>query len=899
MEDLRLLGLTIVQWSAGFDLDQFPFVADENRERDRQTIRDFGNSSDANRTHLHVMGDTGVGKSRLVFEALDVEGIRERAIVVTDYASLDHLALKALVVSEASYAILAVDDCTSAEAEVLAVEAAAARGRLRLITIGDRPSREAVADVTTVDVQPLAEGVITKLIQHVARLKPEDAAMIAELAQGFPKLAVLLAQNVGLSTGGVAVVDLLRGHRISELLRQMLPDEKTRSNVSYLALFERLGFDGELGVETKEVCDRFELGTIAFRQAVSQESARFVSTAGRYRRVTPRAFAVWLVRELIISDPAGFVEKLGGLSPTVFEAFRRQMDLFGGDPTMEQVLKEVAGRRADYFLGPQGLTLAGARFLNTLSYAAPDIGVEAIHTLVKSKTINELQAVLGDQQQQLVWALQHLLWFEGTFDRAAESLLALAVAETERHAGSAMGALVGAFQAQLGGTEVPLARRIDWLRKHVDDFPPRSVDIAVAAAGAGLKIHEGRLGGWRGARLQPVEWRPADYIEAKDARQSSWSLLMDILRSHPEVEVPIAEGFKTAFPAVVAIGIADTVLSDLLSHEWSAPARAKLAAGIRRLLALEINTTPQQRERLEKALKTFEGTSLGDRLNAVLVSEYWELSKNLREPGHIPLMLEELANELLSREAGQLAVERASINSEAKSLTLTYLFRGLGRHDTNGVIGGLALNPEIRFEARRGYLEGRVEAGFGEWADGVLQKWLEDPSLAVGVPLVVIDLPPTTAHLHLAVKAVEIGAAKPASLETLTLGGWVRQLSASDVELLLKQFSHRELEPSDVIAGLNILDTWLENEDNQATPDLNEAANDLIFQASSLAGSSEGPRVDWIRNRLADQLGLDPKSRLAVTVEALKHGSLPSKEDLQAIGSLAEHLPEETIDASP
>jgi hypothetical protein len=59
-----LFGLAMSGWEATFDLGLFPFVTDERRAVHVEQVRQFAETIEAEVAHLHLFGDTGVGKSR-------------------------------------------------------------------------------------------------------------------------------------------------------------------------------------------------------------------------------------------------------------------------------------------------------------------------------------------------------------------------------------------------------------------------------------------------------------------------------------------------------------------------------------------------------------------------------------------------------------------------------------------------------------------------------------------------------------------------------------------------------------------------------------------------------------------------------------------------------------------
>src|SRR6266498_275982 len=286
------LGYTVEEWGRRLRVEAYPFVSDSARDDVMAGLRAFALDTEPYGSR-HVLGDTGVGKSRVVFEALDVDGLREITAVVSDVYTFDHTAVRAAMTQPYARMVLVVDDVTDAQLESLRTLAAAAADRLRLITIGDRGTpRNLGADTNVFDLRALSEGRITALLDSAARprLDPAWAAQVAELAEGYPRLAVALAA----------------------------------------------------------------------RAILAAEEGRFVSTAGPYRRVTPRAFAVWLVADLARRQPAPTIEAIAGLPEPLLDAFRRQLQFLGGDASIDRVLEEVAHTFAGRFRHANG-TLTASR----------------------------------------------------------------------------------------------------------------------------------------------------------------------------------------------------------------------------------------------------------------------------------------------------------------------------------------------------------------------------------------------------------------------------------------------------------------------------------------------------------------------------------------------------------
>src|SRR5438105_3237462 len=128
-------GYTVEEWGRSLHVEEYPFVFDPARVDVTAGLRAFALGTEPYASR-HVLGDTGVGKSRVVFEALDIAGLREVTAVVNDVSTFDHTTVRAAMSQPYARMVLVVDDVTGAQLESLRTLAAATAGRLRLITTG-------------------------------------------------------------------------------------------------------------------------------------------------------------------------------------------------------------------------------------------------------------------------------------------------------------------------------------------------------------------------------------------------------------------------------------------------------------------------------------------------------------------------------------------------------------------------------------------------------------------------------------------------------------------------------------------------------------------------------------------------------------------------------------------
>ncbi len=873
-----ILALTLNDWARSLRLLDFPLQNDEARSPLMERIAAFCVSTDGRHTHLRVFGDSGVGKSRLVYEALSRAGLAAQAAVALSPPDLNLDSLRALVKSQTSRAIVVCDDCDDASAVTLEQTISAAGGRLRLITIGDRPRRSSLPGPTEIEVMPLASTAVANLVQQVVGLQQEDAELVARMSEGYPKLAVELAHAIPDGGERSTVITLLRSRRVERLLDKMLPDEETRRMLGHLAIVERIGFTEAFAGDTDELCKTFHLDPYAFRRVVEIETGRFVAEVGRVRRITPRALAASLLINLINQDVAGYAANIVALPDRLFDAFREQVQLLGGDPGVDALIREIATRRADSFRSPEQLTVDGARLLNAVAFALPEVGADLLQALLAGRSRDELLSIDGARRRDIVLALEHLLWFRSTFEVAADCLLSLAVAETEPYyANNATGVLVGAFQLMLGGTEVPIHERLGWLETAAMRYGEASALIAAKAMAATLAPFQIRTRGWRGARLQPIEWRPSTQSDIVDAYLRAWRVLRELASANHEIEKIAREVAGSVFVVARSAELFDQVMTDLPTMSWSFESRGELVSAAR-LAVTRGDVQPGQRAALETLARDLSGDSDETKLDVLVRTPFGKLA-DATDRSMIPKALTEAASSVLAQTEIANRLRKAQ---DGDWLTQFHLFRKVGLEDEDLVLASAVLSADSRDAARIGYVSGRG-ARNPEWADQLLKEWLEEPGRGAEIPAAVGRLEPSNSRAELAVASVAKRLAPPSALSELSMGSWTRDLGLAAIDALLRTISADNSELA-VRSALRMIDAWLDGHPGSGASLMSVASMMPILREAVTSHDASLTYSCW---HTIDRLGIAFDERLSLALLSLTKKEPLWKSELEAWKRLA------------
>ena len=793
---------------------------------------------------LWLHGDPGAGKTRTIAEALDTPELRDGVLYVEGGEELQRITTTLIRIPD-STGILFADEVDGSEAESAFKKLGATRGRWRMVAVTSRDRRVITEGPGNLVLPPLDAPATKRLVEEHAGLPADAARMVAEVAAGFPELALRLADELR-ADPSLDLVQLANLPGSTALLARALGDEDVRRHLAPIALFAAVGFDEELRYELEAVAAAFDLDADEIEKhcEIELRRRRFVSSAGRYRLVSPLLVAVWLVTELVDQTPR-FEEKVFALPGPLLEAFMRQLDFFGREaPHLPEALVRVLA--ADRFRRPEAFDEAAGRFLRASAAIVPTQVAQSISQLLGASSKDQLGQL---PRRELVWALQVLLWWPETWDAAANGLYLLAQEENETVANNATGVFSGAFTVFLSGSEVPYEHRALWLKRRVPGASSNQLELLARAATAGLASHHSRVRvGFRGGG-EPADWQPLTIEELVANRHTAWSVLLAIRdESDQRDHLGVTKKLESALRVVYSADLGADVDGDLRAREWSIPERASLGAGLRDVLMYE--TVDEATKQAVLALHDWLlGDDLAERLAIVLSTTLWDLHADQATIHGTPPLLEEVARRLaeLGADGVDLALSRPLEASEGETRfsLLRLLSERLGaervgtaavdRKDWHGLAGALSIADEL---------------GEGAWADHLLATIGASEPSRVPELLTFVDL--TNERIDRVLSLIEAGGASADALARLIYGARIGGLDESHAVRVLEAV----VAAGGVEAGLGMLDQWLDQHDGSSEA-LVRVAGELAYLAATGPLTTMG---DYYFQRLVDRDMLDSEA---------------------------------------
>lgn len=514
-------------WAARHEHESVPFVADERLSVLRAALRE---RAGAERTVVRVVGLSGIGKSRLVLEALSptVEeeqsglGISDLVLFAVE-SEIGTMATKGAVqtlVDRGTRAVLVIDRCTEETHQDLAAIIKRSTSRVSLITIDHEIPKQTPLPPDYLKVEPAAKHVIQEILKLVVPgLQPEDERRLVRFADGFPQLAVLVGQSWLVDLSPAAATD---DALVDRLVLGRKAGEGAIKTAQLLGVFGVIGYEPPLD-EHLEIVAPYSRGLTAsdIRAHIEDLRQRGLAQArGRLITLQPRPIAVALAeRQWKEWSPKQWDSILAGdLPPYLREQAARHLTFLNRGQTAEKVSRQVC-RQGGPLDALTKLSVEGNEdVLTHLSEVDAHATVTLLERVLATDT-DSLRLITGKARRGLVRSLERIAFRPDTFARGARLLLRLALAENERWHSNATGQFKGLFPVFLANTAADGAARFAVLEEALTTGDTKSEELVVDALLEGAKTdHFNRVVGAEshGLRLALEPWQPKTWQEVWD-----------------------------------------------------------------------------------------------------------------------------------------------------------------------------------------------------------------------------------------------------------------------------------------------------------------------------------------------------------------------------------------------
>jgi len=747
---------------------------------------------------VRIEGTSGVGKTRLALEALATVDLSPLVAYLVAASDIDVGFLNSMIRRNHDV-ILVVDECP-VETHRIFEKRLQAEGRIRLVTIG--PSGELDSLRTGVlRLGPLEPSALTEFLQiNYPSLSDQRRRYVLDVSGGVVAFAVQIGSALARLDEADAA-ELMRHTDVPSVVAVLVGDLPL-AVVRSLALFRRIGWEDEKAAQARQLATWLGIDEASLRDVGEHLQERgLVERQGRYRLVSPFPVAVSLAAQAwdhesrrIVSD---LIPALDAEGRTALLA--RAADL-GRFPPAGQALEALLAPNGPF--GTIESLEAGqeVEMLGYLSVVAPERATQHLYSIIEAASLEALtESVVS--RRSLVWSLEKLAWHPDTFERAADSLLRLALAENEAWSNSATGTWVDLFGARLPSTAASPEARLGYLQDRATHPDPEVRRVVVTAASRAIRLRETRS---VSAELQQgAAVREAGFTPDRQTDQTYREAMLSILATLSNDEAEVVSSVAAQNLIDLGFQLADT-------YFW--PAYVEAA---RRLPADRLTLLRREAQRWLRLVQDSDRRGGEEQLGELVASlEVEDPMEKLKDLGTTPAwnqhrdeVAEDASALLLGlRDADRLDEVWAWMRGEEvpAAYSIGQALAGLPNADGQQVLDEILTAADPNLAAIGGFLDAAESAGIMD-RDEFIDSGLGIRLTAEQRARLSMAPEPSGRSMDRITELVEAGELPPFFARVLGLGGWSRNYSPREFASILSHWTDVSTSESEVAALTHLL----------------------------------------------------------------------------------------------
>ena len=500
--------------------------------------------------HIRVLGEPGLGKTRMVLEAVRHTEIAP-IVLYFEHGSRfgQSQTFNFILKNKAEYPlVLVIDELPDQEMAEIWAHLKTRCGGLKLVTLDHGHDDTHDTEIQRLQAPKLDNAVIKGIIaRHVGESRDLDRWVA--ICEGSPRVAQAVAENLRANPSDIlrppATVPLwerfLHGYERRDQQQARQLDCVTR----HLALFSRFGFEEPVSNEARYISSLIECADPSitwarFQEIIRDLRARRVLQGSRTLFFVPRALHIHLWKQFWESYGHGFrFAEVFESMPVSLHTWFMSMFKFAGEGTTNNVIKDIL--KADGIYADKNVLKSdkGSHFLSSLAEANPSAVLKLLEVTIGHWSNEELRA-FENNRQNIVWTLEKIAVWKPFTIRAMTLLARLAINENASNSNNATGTLLGLFRIgyEYAVTEASPVERLPALlqlfRSQVDterQLALKAMRAALDTSGMGSRIIGPE---YQGLKAPANLWKPQTYGEWWDAQRKYFQVLIDETHSWPE-----------------------------------------------------------------------------------------------------------------------------------------------------------------------------------------------------------------------------------------------------------------------------------------------------------------------------------------------------------------------------
>ena len=500
-----------------------------------------------NKDNLRICGLSGLGKTRMVLEAFKDASIRYlySYIDCQEHKAEEILKKTSFMFKHYKEIVLVFDNCDMELHNRIISVKRSNHGANPIITIYNDPDEYSTCYSTPLKIQKDFNDVVEKILERFKSLyKPEDKEKLLTFAGGIPMMAQLLVE--GLRNGDP--IGVVSDAALMNKILDANENSDVRKIMRTLSLFNFIGFEGELHNELEFVATTKCITSIDkdnkvlvqdFEQVILKYIKRkIIERKGRLISIRPTPIALYLISEWIEQCSNNRLLAVikaiqeSEIAKPLTDSFADQFRYMGHNVKACNMLNQLLGANSPFGTAEVINTDLGSRLFRSFAEVNPEAVSKCLWHVIGSMSVDLLRGI-DEGRRNLVWTIEKICFEPNTFDRGAEMMLLLAVAENENISNNATGQFISLFPLYLPATAATLEQRLLFLRKQVQ-YKERQL-ILLSALGGALRTRDFFFFG--GAEQRGTEklsnYQPKTNKEISEYIHGCLDVLMGLVEANP------------------------------------------------------------------------------------------------------------------------------------------------------------------------------------------------------------------------------------------------------------------------------------------------------------------------------------------------------------------------------
>ena len=598
--------------------------------------------------HLRVIGEPGIGKSRLVLEAVSADILAPAVIYLANGDDFQKSALfNEILRPDRQYVVtLVIDDCAERDRASIWRTLKGKVG-IRLITIDHGPEESSDSSMKVFQCPPLEKDQVVEIIASYIGERNENLNW-AEWCDGSPRVAHAVGDNLQRNPDDIlkppATVPIWDRFILGHHKRDERAAEEHILTLRYIALFRRFGFEPPVDEEARFISSIIQDANPSitwqrFQAIVQHHRKRRVLQGQRTLFVVPKALHVYLWLQFWEQHGRGFdFKSFLEIMPKSLSKWFMELFIYAhGSSVASQVVKQILSLKDGPFSQQEFLiSEAGTNFLSVLAEADPKATLSLLDSTIGTWSREQLHN-WDTGRQQIVWALEKIAVWEDTFLGAVRILMLMALAENSNYSNNSKGTFLSLFMSGVGWapTQAPPELRFQVLSELIKSPDQSMKELGLEACKSWMSTYGGmRIVGaeYQGLRPTIQFWCPKTYGEMFDSLLKIWDFLWSESRGWPNALKEMAHTtLMESAPGLIQIpSIADRVLDTIYSMASDPAADKKQIINfvIHQLKYREDSLTDAIFKRISELDTLITGTTFRDRFNRYVVYAGWDEDHN-------------------------------------------------------------------------------------------------------------------------------------------------------------------------------------------------------------------------------------------------------------------------------